>query len=278
MITDEAEKQRRIDLLSYQVQEIEDAGLTAGEERRWKAAARSLPMHLPSGIRSHRAMHCFPGDDEASGAVDLLGEASNAVDAAAQLDDALAGASSQLLDLLQCKDVAADLIGRLDSYDTNDAELDEIEQRLDLIYKLKRKYGDTVEDVIAFWTECKGRTGRIQSSQERHDHLQAEKLRLYALAREKAEALTQTRLRAFEELNKRISGTLDFLNMPGVRMTLRHTRGPLASHGQDSIEFYISTNPGEAPKPLAKIASGGELSRITLAIKMQWPIGMPCLP
>ena len=84
---------------------------------------------------------------------------------------------------------------------------------------------------------------------------------------EKAEALTQTRLRAFEELNKRISGTLDFLNMPGVRMTLRHTRGPLASHGQDSIEFYISTNPGEAPKPLAKIASGGELSRITLAIK-----------
>ena len=87
------------------------------------------------------------------------------------------------------------------------------------------------------------------------------------LAREKAEALTQTRLRAFEELNKRISGTLDFLNMPGVRMTLRHTRGPLASHGQDSIEFYISTNPGEAPKPLAKIASGGELSRITLAIK-----------
>ena len=67
--------------------------------------------------------------------------------------------------------------------------------------------------------------------------------------------------------------------MPGVRMTLRHTRGPLASHGQDSIEFYISTNPGEAAQtPLQKVASGGELSRITLAIKMQWPIRMPCLP
>ena len=97
--------------------------------------------------------------------------------------------------------------------------------------------------------------------------LQAEKLRLYTKAREKAEVLTQTRLKAFEELNTRISGTLDFLNMPGVRMTLRHTRGPLASHGQDSVEFYISTNPGEAPNALAKIASGGELSRITLAIK-----------
>ena len=90
---------------------------------------------------------------------------------------------------------------------------------------------------------------------------------LIGLAREAAEALTQTRLKAFEELNRRISATLDFLNMPGVRLSLRHSRGPLASHGQDSIEFYIATNPGEPPKPLAKIASGGELSRITLAIK-----------
>ena len=268
MITDEAEKQRRIDLLSYQVQEIEDAELTAGEEQTLESRRKILANASAIRDKIAQSYALLSGDDEASGAVDLLGEASNAVDAAAQLDDALAGASSQLLDLYyNAKDVAADLIGRLDSYDTNDAELDEIEQRLDLIYKLKRKYGDTVEDVIAFGQNAREELERIQSSQEQHDHLQAEKLRLYALAREKAEALTQTRLRAFEELNKRISGTLDFLNMPGVRMTLRHTRGPLASHGQDSIEFYISTNPGEAPKPLAKIASGGELSRITLAIK-----------
>ena len=268
MITDEAEKQRRIDLLSYQVQEIEDAELTAGEEQTLESRRKILANASAIRDKIAQSYALLSGDDEASGAVDLLGEASNAVDAAAQLDDALAGASSQLLDLYyNAKDVAADLIGRLDSYDTNDAELDEIEQRLDLIYKLKRKYGDTVEDVIAFGQNAREELERIQSSQERHDHLQAEKLCLYALAREKAEALTQTRLRAFEELNKRISGTLDFLNMPGVRMTLRHTRGPLASHGQDSIEFYISTNPGEAPKPLAKIASGGELSRITLAIK-----------
>ena len=268
MITDEAEKQRRIDLLSYQVQEIEDAGLTAGEEQTLESRRKILANASAIRDKIAQSYALLSGDDEASGAVDLLGEASNAVDAAAQLDDALAGASSQLLDLYyNAKDVAADLIGRLDSYDTNDAELDEIEQRLDLIYKLKRRYGDTVEDEIAFGQNAREELERIQSSQERHDHLQAEKHRLYALAREKAEALTQTRLRAFEELNKRISGTLDFLNMPGVRMTLRHTRGPLASHGQDSIEFYISTNPGEAPKPLAKIASGGELSRITLAIK-----------
>ena len=268
MITDEAEKQRKIDLLSYQVQEIEDAGLTAGEEQTLESRRKILANASAIRDKIAQSYALLSGDDESSGAVDLLGEASHAIDTAAQLDDALAAASSQLLDLYyNAKDVAADLIGRLDSYDTNDAELDEIEQRLDLIYKLKRKYGDTVEDVIAFGQKARAELERIQSSQERHDHLQAEKRRLYALAREKAEALTQTRLHAFEALNKRISGTLDFLNMPGVRMTLRHTRGPLASHGQDSIEFYISTNPGEAPKPLAKIASGGELSRITLAIK-----------
>ena len=268
MITDEAEKQRKIDLLSYQVQEIEDAGLTAGEEQTLESRRKILANASAIRDKIAQSYALLSGDDESSGAVDLLGEASHAIDTAAQLDDALATASSQLLDLYyNAKDVAADLIGRLDSYDTNDAELDEIEQRLDLIYKLKRKYGDTVEDVIAFGQNARAELERIQSSQERHDHLQAEKRRLYALAREKAEALTQTRLHAFEALNKRISGTLDFLNMPGVRMTLRHTRGPLASHGQDSIEFYISTNPGEAPKPLAKIASGGELSRITLAIK-----------
>ena len=268
MITDEAEKQRKIDLLSYQVQEIEDAGLTAGEEQTLESRRKILANASAIRDKIAQSYALLSGDDESSGAVDLLGEASHAIDTAAQLDDALATASSQLLDLYyNAKDVAADLIGRLDAYDTNDAELDEIEQRLDLIYKLKRKYGDTVEDVIEFGQNAREELERIQSSQERHDHLQAEKRRLYALAREKAEALTQTRLHAFEALNKRISGTLDFLNMPGVRMTLRHTRGPLASHGQDSIEFYISTNPGEAPKPLAKIASGGELSRITLAIK-----------
>ena len=268
MITDESEKQRRIDLLSYQVQEIDDADLTAGEEQTLESRRKVLANASTIRDRIAQCYALLSGGDEAPGAVDLLGEASNAVDAAAQLDGELSAGAGQLLDLYYtAKDVAADLIGRLDAYDTNDAELDEIEQRIDLIYKLRRKYGDTVEDILAFGERARKELEMIQSSQERVEHLQKEQRRLYTLAREKAEALTQTRLKAFDELNKRISGTLDFLNMPGVRMTLRHSRGPLASHGQDSVEFYISTNPGEAPKPLAKIASGGELSRITLAIK-----------
>ena len=235
MITDEAEKQRRIDLLTYQVQEIEDAALTAGEEQTLEARRK------------------------------VLANASTIRDRVAK---AHALVSGTLMDLYySAKDAAAELIDRLDAYDTNDAELDEIEQRLDLLYRLKRKYGDTVEDIIAFGQKAREELEQIQFSEQRHDQLQAEKLRLYGLAREKAEALTQTRLKAFDELNARITDTLQFLNMPGVRMTLHHARGPLASHGQDSVEFYISTNAGEAPKPLARIASGGELSRITLAIK-----------
>ena len=268
IITDESEKQRKIDLLSYQVREIDDAALTAGEEEMLEARRKVLANASTIRERISQGYTLLSGGDDVSGAVALLGEASNAISEAAQLDDSLAVGSGQLLDLYyNAKDLSADLIGRLESYESNDAELDEIEQRMDLIYKLKRKYGNTVEEILAFGQQAQAELERIQSSQERADQLQAEKHRLYVLAREKAEALTQTRLKAFEELNRCISGTLDFLNMPGVRMTLRHARGPLASHGQDSVEFYISTNPGEAPKPLARIASGGELSRITLAIK-----------
>lgn len=268
MITDEAEKQRRIDLLTYQVQEIEDAALTAGEEQTLESRRKVLANASTIRDRVAKAHALLSGDDDTPGAVDLLGEASNAMDTAAQLDESLSGVSGTLMDLYySAKDAAAELIDRLDAYDTNDAELDEIEQRLDLLYRLKRKYGDTVEDIIAFGQKAREELEQIQFSEQRHDQLQAEKLRLYGLAREKAEALTQTRLKAFDELNARITDTLQFLNMPGVRMTLHHARGPLASHGQDSVEFYISTNAGEAPKPLARIASGGELSRITLAIK-----------
>lgn len=268
LITDEDEKRRKIDLLSYQVNEIDDAALSAGEEEALESRRKVLANATTIRERIAQAYAALSGGDEAAGAADLLGEAANAADAAAQLDESLSAGAGQLLDLYYtAKDISADLAGRLDGYDVNDAELDEIEQRLDTIHKLKRKYGDTVEDVLAFAEKARAELERIQFSQEHYDRMQAEKMRLYGLAREKAEQLTQTRLRAFDELNRRISSTLDFLNMPGVRMTLRHNRGPLASHGQDSIEFYISTNPGEAPKPLAKVASGGELSRIMLAIK-----------
>ena len=179
MITDEAEKQRKIDLLSYQVQEIEDAGLTAGEEQTLESRRKILANASAIRDKIAQSYALLSGDDEASGAVDLLGEASKAMDSAAQLVESLSGVSGTLMDLYySAKDAAAELIDRLDAYDTNDAELDEIEQRMDLIYKLKRKYGDTVEDIIAFGQQAREELDRIQFSQERTEHLQAETHRL----------------------------------------------------------------------------------------------------
>lgn len=157
------------------MQEIEDAALTEGEEETLNARRKVLANASTIRERISQCYALLSGDDETPGAVDLLGEASNAIDAAAQVDNTLSDAAGQLLDLYYtAKDVSADLIGRLDGYDTNDAELDEIEQRIDLIYKLKRKYGDTVEDIIAFGKTAREELDRIQFSQERAEHLQAE--------------------------------------------------------------------------------------------------------
>ena len=107
----------------------------------------------------------------------------------------------------------------------------------------------------------------FQSSGQKIAELKAQMQTLYAAAKEAAEKLTQSRLKGFAAMNKEMKAALEFLNMPGIRFALKHARGPLSSHGQDTVEFLISTNPGEEPKPLAKIASGGELSRIMLAFK-----------
>ncbi len=184
MITDEGEKQRRIDLLSYQVQEIEDAGLTAGEEQTLESRRKVLANASTIRDRIAQSYALLSGGDEAP--VPLICWAKppmRSMVPPSWTEGFLP--VHQLLDLYYtAKDVAADLIGRLDAYETNDAELDEIEQRMDLIYKLKRKYGDTVEDVIAFGQQAREELERIQSSQERQSICRL-KHRLYALARER---------------------------------------------------------------------------------------------
>lgn len=268
LITDEGEKQRKLDLLQYQVDEIEDAALVDGEEEQLDARRKILANAVDIREKLTHAYAVLSDLGEAQAGCDLLGEAANALEFAAELDPTLQENASKASELYYAaKDIAAELANQMDGYESNDAELDEIEQRIDVIYKLKRKYGNSIAHILAFCEESRAELNRIQFSEEHAAQLEAEKRRLYLLAREQAELLTQTRLAAFADMNEKITDALAFLNMPGVRLTLQHSRGALASHGQDTIEFYISTNPGEAPKPMAKIASGGELSRITLAIK-----------
>ncbi|MBQ7860074.1 MAG: DNA repair protein RecN [Faecalibacterium sp.] len=268
LVMDEAEKQRKLDLLQYQVDEIDSAELVVGEEETLEARRTVLANAETIREKLSAAYAALSGSDQEGGACDLLGHASNASSAMAELDPGLAQFADKLAELYySARDVAAELAGCMDDYDANDAELNEIEQRLDLLYRLKRKYGATIEEILSFGEEARKELNRITFAEQRTRQLEQEKRRQFVLAREKAEALTTSRLQAFEALNEEIAAALNFLNMPGVRLSLQHSRGPLSSHGQDTLEFYIATNPGEAPKPLAKIASGGELSRIMLAIK-----------
>lgn len=137
-----------------------------------------------------------------------------------------------------------------------------VEGRLDTIYRLKKRFGLDVEELLARREADAAELETIQTSGEAIEKLRGQMQALYKQAREAADELTQSRLKAFTAMNRQMKEALEFLNMPGIRFALKHTRGALSSHGQDTVEFLISTNPGEDPKPLAKIASGGELSRI----------------
>lgn len=268
LMIDENEKQRRMDLLQYQLEEIDAAELKSDEEDTLQARRKVLANAETIRKSILRVYGLLSGGDEQSGVVDHLGEASNILQSAAELDTSLAQDAEHLIEwYYNLQEMAADMAGRVEEYDSDENALNEIEERLDLLYRLKQKYGQTIPDVMAYAEKIREELHNIQSSDQRKEELEAQKHRLYQLAREKAEKLTLSRLRAFEELNPKIQSALEFLNMPGVRLSLQHSRGPLASRGQDTLEFYIATNQGEAPKPMAKIASGGELSRVMLAIK-----------
>ena len=265
---DESERQRRLDLLRYEINEIEAADLKAGEEEAL-AARKKVAAHAQNIARClMSARQALAGADDEPGATDLLGGAMNQIQEAARLDDRLEPALEKISDLYySAQELASWLSDADEEYHYNPEELDQIEERLDVLYRLRQKYGDDIPAILARLEKDRRELDTMESSAEELEKLEAEKRRLYQKARELANALTQTRLQAFEVLNKRLSEELRFLNMPGIRFALQHTRGPLASSGQDTIEFYISANPGEEPKPLAKIASGGELSRIMLALK-----------
>ena len=270
LIAKEADRQRRTALLTEEVEELDAANLTVGEEESLNERKKVI-VHAQSildGISAAYAALSGDEDSDTPGAADLLGTASTSLAESSRLDESLASLSERLNDLYYtARDLTTELADRLDSYTFDGNELDQIESRLDLIYRLKRKYGGEVSDLLARRDAAVAELENYQSSAQRIEELNQRKQQLFRQARQAAETLTQSRLKAFDDMNKQMLSALAFLNMPGIRFTLRHQRGALASAGQDTVEFLISTNPGEDPKPLAKIASGGELSRIMLAFK-----------
>ena len=266
----ESDKQRRIEALTAEIDTIDAAALQPGEEKTLQER-KNVITHTQSILEGITAAHlALAGDEdgEQSGAADLLGGAVDGLQNSARLDETLAPMSERLNDLYySARELATDLADRLDAYGFDAGELDQIESRLDTIYRIKQKFGMEVDELLARREAAAAELETFQSSGQKIAELKAQMQTLYAAAKEAAEKLTQSRLKGFAAMNKEMKAALEFLNMPGIRFALKHARGPLSSHGQDTVEFLISTNPGEDPKPLAKIASGGELSRIMLAFK-----------
>ncbi|UYJ43298.1 MAG: DNA repair protein RecN [Oscillospiraceae bacterium] len=266
----EADKQRKIEALTAEIDAIDAAALQPGEEKNLQER-KTVITHAQGILDGITAAHlALAGDEdgEQPGAADLLGGAVEGLQNSARLDETLAPLSERLNDLYySARDLATELADRLDAYGFDPGELDMIESRLDTIYRIKQKFGMEVEELLAWREAAAAELENFQSSGQKIAELKTQVQALYADAKKAAEALTQSRLKGFTAMNKEMRAALEFLNMPGIRFALKHARGPLSSHGQDTVEFLISTNPGEAPKPLAKIASGGELSRIMLAFK-----------
>ena len=266
----EADKQRKIEALTAEIDAIDAAALQPGEEKNLQER-KTVITHAQGILDGITAAHlALAGDEdgEQPGAADLLGGAVEGLQNSARLDETLAPLSERLNDLYySARDLATELADRLDAYGFDPGELDMIESRLDTIYRVKQKFGMEVEELLARREAAAAELENFQSSGQKIAELKTQVQALYADAKKAAEALTQSRLKGFTAMNKEMRAALEFLNMPGIRFALKHARGPLSSHGQDTVEFLISTNPGEDPKPLAKIASGGELSRIMLAFK-----------
>ena len=263
--TDESEKERRIDLLKYQIDEIETADITIGEREELterKNFINNAQKILNSLNSAYNILKCD------NGGFDCVSEAVYEVEKAEPYFAALSPVLEQLNNIkYEIDDVAEMLRDKLSELDVNEYELDEIESRLDLLYRLSRKYGETEEDILSYLENAREELDNITFSDEKIRLLTLRAEELTAETSDLAGKLTDVRIKTGEKLSSLISQELEFLDMPNVSFVVSRKETELSENGADEIEFLISANAGELPKPLAKIASGGELSRIMLAIK-----------
>ncbi len=267
--TDEREKSRRIDLLEYQIKEIESASLTAGEDEDLKEqrdiAANAEKIKSAVGA----AYENLYENDSAPSAYDSLSLAVNALSEISELNPKIKEVYDTVTEAVySLEDAAHELKEFGESVDFDETALNEIEERLDLISKLKRKYGNTIPEILKFLANAKAELNDIQLGDERAAQLQSELKDLTEKLRTAGGKLSAARRAAAAELEERIEESLHELNMEKAKFRVEVERnGEFLANGMDRVEFLISANPGEPPKPLAKIASGGELSRVMLAIK-----------
>ena len=265
---DEAEKARRVDMLRHQIGELERADLREGEEEELLARRSILRNGEKFLAAISEADACLSGGDEGLGAVSAIKEAEDALRGLRSLGDEFVALSDRL-ESLRCEayDLAETIRDKRGEYDFSPQELDAVESRCDQLYRLKKKYGSSVEDMLAFLDRSREELERIEYADDRIAQLRQTMNKQEAAAMEAARALSDQRKAAAKELEARISRELSELDMPKLRFSIDFQEKELAEDGIDAVAFLMSANVGEALRPIHKIASGGELSRIMLALK-----------
>lgn len=265
---DDSDKEARIDLLKYQIGEIESAAIEEGEEEELLALSKRIKsseniMELVSGT-----VAALDGDDGSEGALEELETVIKNAQQLAEYFPDFTGISEKFKSsYYELEEFANDVKNCADELDFDPNLQNRTEKRLDEIFRLKRKYGGSVEAMFAYYNKAKNELDGIEFSEERLEKLNKEYAVLKKAAEEKAYVLTQKRLDAAKSFEHAVMNELSYLNMPNVRFSVNFEHTDYFESGCDNIEFYIATNAGEPLKPLAKIASGGELSRIMLSIK-----------
>lgn len=266
---DEEHKQQRIEMLEFQINEIELAGLEDPEEEDKLLAKRKIA----SGSEKIRAslsdaLTAFSGTDEVSGLDEQFSRFLEGIENASHYMDEFSSIATKLKEIeYDLSDINREVQDALFTLDFNPAELDAIEKRLDVIYRLRRKYGDSVPEILEHYRASVEELESITLSGERKLKLEKEIKALEEDAQILAKKLSKKRAIACKRFIQQVEGELAFLDMPNVKLSVAHEVIPLSSLGTDQLEFMIITNIGEQPKPLGKIASGGELARIMLSIK-----------
>lgn len=265
---DEAEKARRVDTLQYQIEELRRAKLTPGEEEELTARRgmlRNAEKFLDAVAGADYALN---GDDSGGGALSALRQAQDALGGVRHLDDAFGQLYERLGEAYsEVYDIAATVEDKRGELDVSPGELDRVESRMDLLYRLKKKYGATVEDMLDYQARCEAELAQIEDAGDTLVRLEQALSKAEKEARQAAQALSDARKAAADRLTAQILTELQQLDMGKIRFVVDFAEKPLDSDGMDTVRFLMSANVGEELRPIHKIASGGELARIMLAMK-----------
>lgn len=265
---DESDKLRKMEMLKYQIAEIEKAELTAGEDQELEERRKLLQNAERISNGMNEAVESLYGSDDADGAAGMLATAERVLARISRYSGAISELHEKVADLMYqvqdaselCRDLRDDL-----SYSAD--ELEEIETRLDKIHKLRKKYGATCEDILKYLDQAKQELDEIEFADDHLERLKGKLKKAENAAWDAAIALRENRKQAADILSQRILSELTQLDMPKVQFSCRFTEQELSANGADVVAFYMSANIGEALKPMNKVASGGELARIMLAMK-----------